>query len=95
MTVLMLIAFLAVAAVCFVIIARVGKNIHSDSETEAVCIAVCDLYSASWLISLEIPNIRLSYGSPGEVLSAVKDSRILAPRPPLFLTGWKSCHTRR
>lgn len=85
MTVLMLIAFLAVAAVCFVIIARVGKNIHSGSETAAVCIAVCDLYSASWLMLLEIPNIRLSYGSPGEVLSAVKESRtvlgVLAEAP--------------
>lgn len=75
MTVLMLIAFLAVAAVCFVIIARVGKNIHADSETAAVCIAVCDLYAASWLMSREIPNMRLCYGSPGEVLSAVKEGR--------------------
>lgn len=75
MTVLMLIAFLAVASVCFVIISRVGKTIHADSETAAVCIVVCDLYPVSWLMSREIPNIRLCYGSPGEVLAAVKEGR--------------------
>lgn len=72
---LILIAFLAVAAVCFVIIARVGKNIHADKETSTVCIALCDLYAASWFMSREIPNSRLCYGSPGEVLSAVKEGR--------------------
>lgn len=79
-----LIAFLAVAAVCFVFIERCGKTICSENAT-AVCIAVCDLYSVSLASSANIPNIRLYYGRSEEVLSAVKEGRavlgVLAESP--------------
>ena len=74
MTVLILAVFLMVGAVCFFGISRLGK-IFRGNDTGTVCIAVCDLYSVSWLMSREIPNIRLCYGSPDEELSAVKEGR--------------------
>ena len=84
MTVIILAAFLMVGAACFLGISKLGK-ISCGNDAETFCIAVCDLYAASWVTSGNIPQVKVFYGSSREVLSAVREGRavlgVLAEAP--------------
>lgn len=79
MEICILIAFLAVAAICFVFIARLDKSdIYADSRKE-LHIAAQDIYAASWIyaVSEEFQQVKLTplFGTAEEIFSAICEGR--------------------
>ena len=79
MEIFILIAFLAVAALCAVFIARLDKSEIFDNSKTEVRIAAQDIYAASWIyaISEEFQQVKITpiFGTAEEIFSAICEGR--------------------